>query len=468
MLSFAFLSLLLLAGQYLRTRLRWCQRLLLPASVLGGAVGLILIQIFQRTAPDAALLTDATAGWSKLPGFLINIVFATLFLGAAIPRLKVIWRLSGPQLAYGQIVAWGQYAVALGMTFLVLTKVFGVPPMFGAIVPVGFEGGHGTAAGLAPVFAEKGWADGASLGLGSATVGVIVGVTIGMALINWAARRGFCPGAAGTDRESGAFGGGIARPDERESAGTLTFRSESVETLAIHLAVVGVAVLIGYGLKVGLAGLETLWLTNPKNAILGSFPLFPLAMVGGVILQKLFDRFDSHRVLDRGLMRRLQGVALDYLIIAALATLRIEAIVNNLAPFVILMVVGIAWNVWCVTWLARRMLPDHWFERSIAEFGQSTGVTATGLLLLRVADPKLETTAPDAFGYKQLLHEPFMGGGLWTSTVVPLLYVFRANPWPIWYITLGAIGFWLFIRFVVFRRAWAPTAPAPEGGVPDG
>ena len=85
-----------------------------------------------------------------------------------------------------------------------------------------------------------------------------------------------------------------------------------------------------------------------------------------------------------------------------------------------------------------------------------TGVTATGILLLRVADPRFETTAPDAFGYKQLLHEPFMGGGLWTSTVVPLLYIFRANPWPIWFITLGAIGVWLFVRFVVFRRAWAP------------
>jgi len=39
---------------------------------------------------------------------------------------------------------------------------------------------------------------------------------------------------------------------------------------------------------------------------------------------------------------------------------------------------------------------------------------------------------------------------------VPLLYIFRANPWPIWFITLGAIGVWLFIRFVVFRKAWAP------------
>lgn len=433
--------------------MRICQKLLLPASVLGGLVGLILLQVAHRVSPDSALIADATAGWTRLPSFLISIVFATLFLGARIPPLRTVWRWSGPQLAYGQVVAWGQYAVGLGLTLAVLSRLFGIPPMFGALIPVGFEGGHGTAAGLAPVFAEKGWPDGVHLALGSATIGVVVGVAIGMALINWAARRGHCPGATGG--VAAAPSTGIVPPDEREPAGRLTFRSESVETLAVHLAVIGAAMLIGFVLKKGLAAVEGLWLVNPKNAILGSFPLFPLAMLGGVVLQKFFDRFDRRQVLDRGLMRRLQGLALDFLIVAALATLRIEAIVSNIVPFVILMIAGIGWNVWCVLFLARRMLPNHWFERSIAEFGQSTGVTATGILLLRVADPKLETTAADAFGYKQLLHEPFMGGGLWTSTVVPLLYVFRANPWPIWWITIGAIAAWLAVRFVLFRRAWS-------------
>jgi len=30
---------------------------------------------------------------------------------------------------------------------------------------------------------------------------------------------------------------------------------------------------------------------------------------------------------------------------------------------------------------------DAWFERSIVEMGQSLGITATGLLLLRFVDP---------------------------------------------------------------------------------
>ena len=45
--------------------------------------------------------------------------------------------------------------------------------------------------------------------------------------------------------------------------------------VTLHLAIVAVAILIGYVIRKGLTGLEGLWLTDPKNAILGSFPLFP-------------------------------------------------------------------------------------------------------------------------------------------------------------------------------------------------
>jgi len=112
----------------------------------------------------------------------------------------------------------------------------------------------------------------------------------------------------------------------------------------------------------------------------------------------------------------------------------------------ILMGVGIAWNVFCVLALARFMLPNAWFERSMAEMGQSMGVTATGLLLLRVVDPDYETPAAEAFAYKQILHEPFMGGGLWTSAAIPLLAIWGG--WWVFLIALGAVVFWLLLTFL--------------------
>ena len=141
-LSFSALCILLVVGKILRVEIRLFQKLYLPASVIGGLLGLVLVQTIGSSLPAAT-----TAGWNRLPGFLINIVFSALFLGVFIPPIRRIWRIAGPQLAYGQIVAWGQYVVSLGMAILLLTPMFGVPGAIGTIIPVGFEGGHGTAAG---------------------------------------------------------------------------------------------------------------------------------------------------------------------------------------------------------------------------------------------------------------------------------------------------------------------------------
>ena len=85
----------------------------------------------------------------------------------------------------------------------------------------------------------------------------------------------------------------------------------------------------------------------------------------------------------------------------------------------------------------------------ICEFGQYTGVTATGLLLLRTVDPESKTSASTVFGCKQLLHEPVMGGGVWTAMAVPL--VFKLGPWPVILISLAAVLLWCGVWAILAR-----------------
>ena len=459
-MSFVGLCILLGVGHVLRTRIRLLQKLYLPSCVIGGLVGLTVLQVFARTtlsmgeaapgwlAGASAELAIWSGPWGKLPGFLINVVFACLFLGVALPNLRTVWRRGGPQLAYGQVVAWGQYVVGIGLFLLLIVPLFAdlkLPAMFGAIIPVGFEGGHGTASGLEGTFAEHHWAAGKDFALASATAGIISAVVVGMILINWAVRKGHtvrkaAPGAAEDPT-------GILPIDRRPEAGKLTIRADAIESLTLHIVAVGLAVFIGYLLKQGMLALDAAIGNEGFHTAIKSFPLFPLCMIGGLIVQALEQRFDRHKLIDHGLTRRIQNSALDFLVVAAIATIRIEAIRHALVPFLILIAAGIVWNVFCVLVLARRMLPDAWFERSIAEMGQSMGVTATGLLLLRVVDPEYESPAADAFAYKQILHEPFMGGGLWTSAAIPLLALWGG--WPVFFIALGAVAAWMFVALVL-------------------
>lgn len=442
MQSFIGLCLLLGIGHVLRMRLRILQKLYLPSCIIGGIVGLILIQGFAGLG--SPIPNAWTAWWSKLPGFLISIIFACLFLGVRLPKFRTLWRRAGPQLAYGQVVAWGQYVVGVGLFLFVLSRFWGhLPAMFGGILPVGFEGGHGTAGGMGPVFEKLGWPEGKDFALASATAGIVSAIVVGMILINWAVRRGYtvrkAAPAAVPENDSIA----VIPVDRRPSAGKLTVSADAIESFSLHLVIVGVAVMLGYLMQQGLKQLG-LWIGNETFLkITDSFPMFPLCMVGGLIVQILEDKFDKYNLVDLGLMRRIQNTSLDFLVVAAIATISIQSLTGGITPFLLLVAAGIAWNVFCVLVLARRMLPDAWFERSIAELGQSMGVTATGLLLLRVVDPDYESPAADAFASKQLLHEPFLGGGLWTSAAIPLLAA--QGPLPVFLIACGAVLVWIVI-----------------------
>jgi len=152
-------------------------------------------------------------------------------------------------------------------------------------------------------------------------------------------------------------------------------------------------------------------------------------MIGGIILEKLLDRFDVYKTFDRDLIVRIQGLSLDVLILSAVATLSLVAIGDNLVPFILLALVGIFWNVVVLLYIAPLMIPSYWFERAIGDFGQSMGMTATGILLMEIADPDNKTPAMAGFGYKQLLFKPIVGGGIFTAASVTLIFQF--GPYPI-------------------------------------
>ncbi|WP_010529780.1 sodium/glutamate symporter [Lentibacillus jeotgali] len=453
-----YLGLFLLIGKWIRVRVKWMQNLFLPSSVIGGFLALILgPQVLGKILTPIAgensfwatgLLTPEVMDvWSPLAGLMINVVFATLFLGTVLPNLKKVWHIGGPQLAFGWTLGWGQYVFGLLLAILILVPFYDMPPFIGTLIEMGFEGGHGTAAGLQGTFEELGFAEAYDLTIGLATVGILSGVIIGIAAINWAVRKNKAKVIGDIKESSELKKAGIMEFENREAAAKMTVRPESIEPLSLHFAMIGVAILVGYGILQGITWLER---TIIGSEFMTYVPLFPLAMIGGIIVQLIATKFDKTEILDRQMVMRIQGFALDVLILAAIATVSLDVIGQYLVPFLLLSLVGIAWNVFGLFFLGPRMIPTYWFERSIGDFGQSMGITATGLLLMRVADPDMKSPAYEGFGYKQLVFEPFLGGGLVTALSAPLVFQFGPIPFLIFAAVMLAIG--LVVGLVYFGR----------------
>ena len=428
---FVSLCVLLVLGKFLRVRIPLLQRLYLPSSVVGGVVGLIVFSLFGEYLP-AGIKTIA----SKCPGFLINVIFATIFLGSAVPKFRHMLGFALPQLTMGQILAWGQYVVGLGLAGFVLSRYFDVPVAFGNLLEIGFEGGHGTVGGMAEAFVAYGWEDGVALGYTVATIGMIVGIVFGMVMIQIAHKRGIVREVKDFKDRRSFERRGIHLRTSRPSAGLQTVFSDSIDSLAWHIAVVGLSMLIGYGIHSCIP--------------MKGFPLFPLCMIGGVILTVIARLMRLDLLVDRVQMERISGASLDFLVVSAVATIRLEVVAKNWQPLAILVIAGAIWSVWCIFFVAPRIFRTAWFERAIAEFGQAVGVTATGLMLLRTVDPENRTSAAISFGYKQLLHEPFMGGGLWTAVALTLVY--RIGWFNVFLISLAMLSFWSIVAYVLYCR----------------
>ena len=435
---FCLLAILLVLGKTLRILIPFLQRCYLPSSVIGGVIGLIVFQCFP-----GLVSAETVSAVSKIPGFMINVVFATLFIGVVTPPLRTIFRTAFPQLCFGQLLAWGQYVIGFALVGFVLIPLFGVNPGFGNLLEIGFQGGHGTVGGMSESFRAFGWEDGIALGYTIATAGMVVGVTVGVLLVNWAGRRGYVKNIRSFAEQDKLQQQGIYAHSERPHAGWQTVYCDSIDSLAWHISLVGIAILIGFGMQKGFQAAEIKLFPDASLRILKGFPLFPFCMIGGLLLQKSSRLVKVDRLIDHGQMQRIAGAALDFLVVSAMATIKLSVVVQNWQSLLLLIIIGTIFSIAMVIFAAPRIFKDSWFECAIADFGQATGVTATGLLLLRTVDPESKTCAAQAFGYKQLLHEPVMGGGLWTAMALTLLYKFG---WKIMLIiSVSALLIWIII-----------------------
>ena len=440
---FVLSCILLVLGKIIRVQIPLLQRLYMPSSVIGGVAGLVFFSVMGDKI-DSEIISLMR----RLPGFLINIVFATLFLGAAVPEFKKVLKLSFPQLTLAQIIVWGQYVIGIALCGFVLMPLFDVNPAFGNLLELGFAGGHGTVGGMSGTFSASNWEEGIALGYTVATVGMICGIGLGMLLVNWAYKMGYVKTVRPFRKRSRHERLGITEHHDRPSAGRQTVLSDSIDSLAWHVAIVGIAVFIGFCILQGLKALEISLYPESTNRIFNGFPMFPLCMIGGVLLQMFAKITKVDILVDKGQMTRISGAALDFLAVSAVATIQVSVVKDNWIPLTIMCASGLLWTVFCTLWFPKRLFKAYWFERAIAEFGQSTGVTATGLLLLRTVDPENKTDASVSFAGKQLVHEPLMG--FWVALAYTLICQLG------WTVVLAIstvmLLVWISVAFIISRK----------------
>ncbi|BBX92657.1 sodium:glutamate symporter [Mycolicibacterium boenickei] len=419
-LAFAILGAMFAVGWLVRRYVRPLRALFIPSSVIAGFVVLGLgPQVLGRLTGTNGLFPLAVEDvWRVLPGLLINVVFAAIMIGKTLPGVRQLWQATAPHALFGTFLSLGQFALGGLAVLAVLHPVFGLPMESGSLLEMSFAGGHGTIAGMGQLFTDAGSPDLVDIGLGLATISMITGVVVGSALVRWAIRspkvtvlRQHAP-TANDDYDIDRVP--VAPSDERATP------DDGIHGATFAFALISLALLVSVAI---------LWAVRSVAHTFGSdifdkFPLFPVAVVGGFIVQWLASRAGYAERIDKRAVKGISAVALDALLVCAIGTMSLATLGSNVPAVAIFTVIGVLWSVCALVWWGRMFHRRNWFEHAIADFGQSQGNVATGFMLADMVDPARKSSTANDYGYKQLLYEPLLGGGLLTALSVPLITEF--------------------------------------------
>ena len=429
LLALGLLAALLVVGRWIGKGLKM-KRLGLPESLLAGGLGLLL----APAGPLPLLPPAVISFWAQLPLALLTLVFGSLLVAKPLPQLGPLWRPLRAQILLALILAFGQFLVGALVVGLVLRPWLGVSAVMACLIEVAFEGGHGSAAAMGPTYERLGLEGGQDLGLAMATVGLLTASLVGGLLVVWGRWRGWLASDAptvGPQVEASRAISAVHHQSPDSGEGPLTPASEGPAAAVadesgprpaarwlVNLGLAGVAVALGWSAQLLLA-LVAHHLGGGVAVVIKALPVFPLALLGSLLVRWLLERLRWTDWASAPVQQRIGTLAADLLIVAATASLDLGLLVRGWQPLLALSLAGLIWNLGVVALLGRRLVPAPWFERSLVEFGQATGVVASGLLLLQMAEAEGRTEVLTPFSIKQLLLQPLLAGGLIT-VVAPL------------------------------------------------
>ncbi|MFO7715885.1 hypothetical protein [Desulfosarcina sp.] len=424
MLTFAFLSSLLLAGVGLRARIGFFQRFLVPSCLIGGLLGLVLMHAGMSTLDAATLEAFAY--------HFFNISFISVGLTAGAENdnhRKQVQKLQGPAwMALMQGLTFPLQAV-LGGSLTLLLGWLGLQlfPTFGFLVPLGFNEGPGQALSIGTVWEGAGFSDAATIGLTFAAIGYFFAFFVGVPLVNRGIRKGRATfGPRSLPRE--VLTGFYKADDVKESAGSLTIHSGNADTLAFQAALVGCVYGMTYLLISAMGGLLP---ADVSKILWGFFFFFGLGVA--LLVKWILSRTGVQYLVDAGVQRRITGWSVDYLMVATVAAIQLKIVWDYLLPISLMALVNGILTTVMVVYLGRR-LRVYSLERTAAIYGVVTGTVSCGLLLLRIVDPDFKTPVAYEIAVMNVFSLPVVGG---CTLLVngPLWW-----GWPLWMAILVFIG----------------------------
>jgi ESS family glutamate:Na+ symporter len=391
LLDLGIVSLALLVATLIRSQVYFFQKYLIPNSITAG---FLLLPFYNYVGPLIGLSSE---GLGNLVFHLLNLSFIAMSLRTR--RVKT----SGKGIFSMVVAIISQYSlqslVGIGVTFLFIATI--IPtlfPSFGLLITLGFALGPGQAFSIGTSWEKFGFSGGGSVGLTFAAIGFLWACFGGIFLINRAIRKNRIENDIRKKNEHATKNDKI--DEQRQSWQGSEIPTGAIDPLTYNLAYVLGIYLVTFLVMKLLTSALSLAGNMGKDLAEGLWAItFIFAAMIAVMIKKILWRVGIASTIYNQRLNRIAGTSVDIMVTASIAAISIVALAQYWLPIIVLAILGGIATILTVLWLSSRMFRDHIFQRTILIYGAMTGTLPTGLALLRVIDPELESPASSDYMY---------------------------------------------------------------------
>ena len=436
------LSLLLvslLAGNLLKKYVPGLKKMLIPTSVLGGLILILVETVYEAFSGN--ILYDTAFFGGNGTATLEVLTYHTLALGFTASAMKS----SGAKLGKkrtAEIFNTGvttvstylmQAVLGMGITMVAALLISGFFPAAGVLLPFGFGQGTGQALNYGNIYETQfGFTGGRSFGLTIAALGFLSASIGGVIHLNILRRKGKII--------SGKQETGTISAEQIQGENEIPMQ-ESIDKMTVQLALIALAYMLAYFLMLLLGKL----LPGMRSVIFGFN--FLLGVLSATLIKTVLNLFNRKRIFRRVqtndfLLTRMSNLFFDIMVVAGIAAIRLSALEDYWGIILILGVVGLVSTYAYNYFVAKTLFPEYTQEQFLAMYGMLTGTASTGIILLREIDGDFKSPAADNMVYQNFPAIVFGFPMMLLATLAPEKPILT-------YIIL--VLFFIFMNVLLFR-----------------
>ena len=252
---------------------------------------------------------------------------------------------------------------------------------------MGFGQGPGQANNIGGIFETNGFIGGQAFGLAIATIGFVSASIAGVYYINKRAKEGL-----------------IKRVSTQHDQEVSNHVIESSEEIPVSEAIDKMSIQIIFIFVVYACAWVFMTLLSSVIGDASNFQQSMVSLVWGfnfifamlfAIVFKLALKFITRKgwmkrkYTNEYMLNRLSGVLFDFMVVASLMSINIEALVDTglLVTLMLMTSAGVVATYYYLKYTTKKLFPDYVHEAFATMFGNLTGTAPNGIALLREIDP---------------------------------------------------------------------------------